>query len=118
MQKLVNFLWPLITKYMTTCLRYRLAFYCSSFINQEMGKENTNAMKVTSGITNTAFTDDEKAIEQKTWAQNDDDEQTFRFSWKRLMRFSGPGFLMSIAYLDPGNIESDLQQGESRHTSF
>ena len=24
---------------------------------------------------------------------------------------SGPGFLMSIAYLDPGNIESDLQAG-------
>lgn len=25
--------------------------------------------------------------------------------------FAGPGFLMSIAYLDPGNIESDLQSG-------
>lgn len=25
--------------------------------------------------------------------------------------FTGPGFLMSIAYLDPGNIESDLQSG-------
>ena len=24
---------------------------------------------------------------------------------------SGPGFLISIAYLDPGNIESDLQSG-------
>ena len=24
---------------------------------------------------------------------------------------AGPGFLMSIAYLDPGNIESDLQAG-------
>jgi Mn2+/Fe2+ NRAMP family transporter len=24
---------------------------------------------------------------------------------------TGPGFLMSIAYLDPGNIESDLQSG-------
>ena len=27
------------------------------------------------------------------------------------MAFTGPGFLMSIAYLDPGNIESDLQAG-------
>ena len=26
-------------------------------------------------------------------------------------KFTGPGFLMSIAYLDPGNIESDLQSG-------
>nr|XP_039254789.1 natural resistance-associated macrophage protein 2-like [Styela clava] len=31
------------------------------------------------------------------------------FSWKRLWAFTGPGFLMSIAYLDPGNIESDLR---------
>ncbi|CAH8463592.1 unnamed protein product [Schistosoma turkestanicum] len=33
------------------------------------------------------------------------------FSFKRLWAFTGPGFLMSIAYLDPGNIESDLQSG-------
>ena len=33
------------------------------------------------------------------------------FSWKKLWLFTGPGFLMSIAYLDPGNIESDLQSG-------
>nr|XP_039254394.1 natural resistance-associated macrophage protein 2-like [Styela clava] len=31
------------------------------------------------------------------------------FSWKRMWAFTGPGFLMSIAYLDPGNIESDLR---------
>lgn len=36
---------------------------------------------------------------------------TFRFSFRKLWAFSGPGFLMSIAYLDPGNIESDLQSG-------
>ena len=30
---------------------------------------------------------------------------------KKLWAFTGPGFLMSIAYLDPGNIESDLQAG-------
>eukprot|EP01094_Clydonella_sp_ATCC50884_P019596 TRINITY_DN3872_c0_g1_i1.p1 TRINITY_DN3872_c0_g1~~TRINITY_DN3872_c0_g1_i1.p1 ORF type:complete len:530 (-),score=178.29 TRINITY_DN3872_c0_g1_i1:139-1728(-) len=33
------------------------------------------------------------------------------FSFKKLWAFTGPGFLMSIAYLDPGNIESDLQAG-------
>ena len=33
------------------------------------------------------------------------------FSWKKFWRFSGPGWLMSIAYLDPGNLESDLQSG-------
>lgn len=33
------------------------------------------------------------------------------FSLRKLWDFTGPGFLMSIAYLDPGNIESDLQSG-------
>lgn len=35
----------------------------------------------------------------------------YSFSWRKLWAFTGPGFLMSIAYLDPGNIESDLQAG-------
>ncbi|CAK7347474.1 unnamed protein product [Dovyalis caffra] len=33
------------------------------------------------------------------------------FSWKKLWLFAGPGFLMSIAFLDPGNLEGDLQAG-------
>ncbi|XP_066855564.1 natural resistance-associated macrophage protein 1 isoform X6 [Anser cygnoides] len=33
------------------------------------------------------------------------------FSLRKLWAFTGPGFLMSIAYLDPGNVESDLQCG-------
>ena len=35
----------------------------------------------------------------------------FNFSWRKLWRFAGPGWLMSLAYLDPGNLEGDLQQG-------
>jgi len=34
-----------------------------------------------------------------------------KFSFRKLWQFTGPGFLMSIAYLDPGNLESDLQSG-------
>ena len=37
--------------------------------------------------------------------------QTPPFSWKKLWLFTGPGFLMSIAFLDPGNLEGDLQAG-------
>ncbi|KAE8752238.1 hypothetical protein FOCC_FOCC001031 [Frankliniella occidentalis] len=33
------------------------------------------------------------------------------FSFRKLWAFTGPGFLMSIAYLDPGNIQSDLESG-------
>ncbi|CAL0332337.1 unnamed protein product [Lupinus luteus] len=32
-------------------------------------------------------------------------------SWKNLFRYMGPGFLVSIAYIDPGNFETDLQAG-------
>ncbi|XP_060714305.1 natural resistance-associated macrophage protein 2 [Tachysurus vachellii] len=39
------------------------------------------------------------------------DDVTQVFSLRKLWAFTGPGFLMSIAYLDPGNIESDLQSG-------
>ncbi|XP_078321283.1 natural resistance-associated macrophage protein 2-like isoform X6 [Crassostrea virginica] len=40
-----------------------------------------------------------------------EDQQHPIFSFKKLWAFTGPGFLMSIAYLDPGNIESDLRSG-------
>eukprot|EP01147_Barroeca_monosierra_P000888 gene889-4153_t len=33
------------------------------------------------------------------------------FSFRTLWAYTGPGWLMSIAYLDPGNIEADLQAG-------
>ncbi|GAB6031038.1 hypothetical protein CHUAL_007852 [Chamberlinius hualienensis] len=39
------------------------------------------------------------------------DTGSYSFSFRKLWAFTGPGFLMSIAYLDPGNIESDLQSG-------
>ncbi len=32
-----------------------------------------------------------------------DKNRHFIFSWRKLWAFSGPGLLMSIAYLDPGN---------------
>ena len=38
----------------------------------------------------------------------DDDH---RFNAKTLWKFMGPGFLMCIAYVDPGNFESDLRAG-------
>jgi len=40
-----------------------------------------------------------------------EDSSHSKFSWKKLLAYTGPGWLMSIAYLDPGNLESDLQAG-------
>eukprot|EP01095_Lingulamoeba_sp_RSL-Kostka_P007419 TRINITY_DN2361_c0_g1_i1.p1 TRINITY_DN2361_c0_g1~~TRINITY_DN2361_c0_g1_i1.p1 ORF type:complete len:533 (+),score=155.36 TRINITY_DN2361_c0_g1_i1:85-1683(+) len=33
------------------------------------------------------------------------------FSIKQLLKFMGPGFLISIAYIDPGNFDTDIQGG-------
>jgi hypothetical protein len=33
------------------------------------------------------------------------------FSFRTLLSYTGPGFLMCIAFLDPGNIQADLQVG-------
>jgi hypothetical protein len=30
-------------------------------------------------------------------------------SWQSFLRYSGAGFLVAIAYVDPGNLEADLQ---------
>ncbi|KAK5984740.1 hypothetical protein GCK32_018091, partial [Trichostrongylus colubriformis] len=61
------------------------------------------------------FDQEKKApkVAQDTYAVKVDipDLPQVGFSWRVLWKFSGPGLLMSIAYLDPGNIESDLQSG-------
>eukprot|EP00486_Rosalina_sp_Unknown_P003766 CAMPEP_0201576854 /NCGR_PEP_ID=MMETSP0190_2-20130828/22910_1 /ASSEMBLY_ACC=CAM_ASM_000263 /TAXON_ID=37353 /ORGANISM="Rosalina sp." /LENGTH=109 /DNA_ID=CAMNT_0048008215 /DNA_START=29 /DNA_END=355 /DNA_ORIENTATION=- len=41
------------------------------------------------------------------------EEDDFKFSFRRLLQFVGPGWLMSIAYIDSGNLESDIQAGAS-----
>ncbi|XWS16538.1 hypothetical protein CRYUN_Cryun34aG0096900 [Craigia yunnanensis] len=46
--------------------------------------------------------------------QNADTDQIVvpdRESWKNFFAYMGPGFLVSIAYIDPGNFETDLQAG-------
>ncbi|KAJ1652900.1 hypothetical protein IWQ61_006868 [Dispira simplex] len=55
-------------------------------------------------------------LTQRDWSEYaidevDPGEYQSKFSWTKLWRYSGPGWLMAIAYLDPGNLESDLQSG-------
>ncbi|HEU4621884.1 MAG TPA: Nramp family divalent metal transporter [Burkholderiaceae bacterium] len=33
--------------------------------------------------------------------------------WKRLLRFAGPGLLVSVGYMDPGNWATDIQAGSA-----
>ncbi|PFH36840.1 putative divalent metal transporter [Besnoitia besnoiti] len=37
-----------------------------------------------------------------------------RFQWKKFAAFLGPGWLVAMAFLDPGNLEGDLQAGSRR----
>jgi hypothetical protein len=52
--------------------------------------------------------DDSTDLEEQ---EDPDAPLKFQFRFRKLLRFMGPGWLMSLAYLDPGNLESDLQQG-------
>ena len=61
--------------------------------------------------TNSTYMDEKILIPREEYPDGSNDDSSYKFSWRRLGAFCGPGFLMSIAYLDPGNIESDLQQG-------
>ncbi|KAL6527356.1 Natural resistance-associated macrophage protein 2 [Orobanche gracilis] len=50
-------------------------------------------------------------IDDKFELDSPDCSTTPPFSFRKLWLFTGPGFLMSIAFLDPGNLEGDLQAG-------
>ena len=39
------------------------------------------------------------------------DDSSVRFSWRTFWKYTGPGWLMSLAYLDPGNLTADLEAG-------
>mmetsp|Transcript_83074 Transcript_83074/g.173902 ORF Transcript_83074/g.173902 Transcript_83074/m.173902 type:complete len:583 (+) Transcript_83074:312-2060(+) len=53
---------------------------------------------------------EETLIEEDAEMMPKDPESTI-FSFRTFMVYAGPGWLMSLAYLDPGNLESDLQSG-------
>ncbi len=50
-------------------------------------------------------------MEERVPVPDENEVGSSGFSLRALWAFTGPGFLMSIAYLDPGNVESDLQSG-------
>eukprot|EP00252_Welwitschia_mirabilis_P023379 TRINITY_DN6590_c0_g3_i1.p1 TRINITY_DN6590_c0_g3~~TRINITY_DN6590_c0_g3_i1.p1 ORF type:complete len:499 (-),score=38.09 TRINITY_DN6590_c0_g3_i1:446-1942(-) len=60
----------------------------------------------------TAYEEAQKISVHLGGSNSDEEEDSGpAFSWKKLWLFTGPGFLMSIAFLDPGNLEADLQAG-------
>jgi manganese transport protein len=55
-----------------------------------------------------------RSISNSPLIENSDSNQILvpeKKSWKNFFSYLGPGFLVSIAYIDPGNFETDLQSG-------
>ncbi|OIT03259.1 PREDICTED: metal transporter Nramp5-like [Nicotiana attenuata] len=44
-------------------------------------------------------------------SSNNEHHEPQKHGWKNFFAYVGPGFLVSLAYLDPGNLETDLQAG-------
>ena len=86
-----------------------MAPWCSSPKSKEIGVGSAEQVSLP------ASSDDEEGNEARqprhTSESADGGPLHFRFSWRKLWRFAGPGWLMSLAYLDPGNLENNLQQG-------
>jgi natural resistance-associated macrophage protein 2 len=59
------------------------------------------------------YNDNEKEGSSVHSCSKSGEERPFKFSFRKLWAFAGPGWLMSIAYLDPGNIAGDLDAGKS-----
>ncbi|KAG0458540.1 hypothetical protein HPP92_023697 [Vanilla planifolia] len=58
-----------------------------------------------------AYDSDEKVIISLSDEELEDDGPLPPFSWRKLWRFTGPGFLVCIAFLDPWEPRGDLQAG-------
>ncbi|XP_073141267.1 metal transporter Nramp3.1-like [Henckelia pumila] len=67
--------------------------------------------ETSSGDDDAAFEPSEKVLVVDFEIESSLSNSVPPFSFKKLWLFTGPGFLMSIAFLDPGNLEGDLQAG-------
>ncbi|KAG1669253.1 hypothetical protein FOA52_003290 [Chlamydomonas sp. UWO 241] len=55
--------------------------------------------------------DDEAPLPQRSEAESASKADAATFSFLQFVRFCGSGLLMSVSYLDPGNLEADIQVG-------
>ncbi|XP_027150507.1 metal transporter Nramp5-like [Coffea eugenioides] len=58
-----------------------------------------------------AVDENPSSIDESKKFDLDHDPQEEKPGWRKFLSFVGPGFLVSMAYLDPGNLETDLQAG-------
>lgn len=70
----------------------------------EIERETPGSERGRSWRSNTVQDKDAKKLEEN-------DQFIKEPAWKRFLAHVGPGFMVSLAYLDPGNLETDLQAG-------
>ena len=70
--------------------------------NDDNNGKNKNDTDSTKGVN-----DDHVSFSGETFGEI----RPFKFNLTKFWSFVGPGLLMSIAYLDPGNIAGDLEAG-------
>ncbi|KAF7830569.1 metal transporter Nramp2-like [Senna tora] len=81
-------------------------------MNRLLQPQSESQLLLSSDDEEVAYEAGEKILMVDLDSVDDKDSTTVPpFSWKKLWLFTGPGFLMSIAFLDPGNLEGDLQAG-------
>jgi len=72
-------------------------------------------MRMSSGLVNASQDEEPRRLELPPETADAEmmpkDPEGTCFSCKTFVAYAGPGWLMSLAYLDPGNLESDLQSG-------
>ncbi|KAH7663688.1 natural resistance-associated macrophage protein [Dioscorea alata] len=75
----------------------------------ELGREII-AARLSNRIISIGTPENENAsrIEKLSNHSNEDEKS---YGWRKFLAHIGPGFLVSLAYLDPGNLETDLQAG-------
>ncbi|WOL15635.1 metal transporter Nramp5-like [Canna indica] len=69
-----------------------------AFEEGDDGAHNLEQLQAMSGENNYKSGSQDEAKHQKS-------------GWKKFLAHVGPGFLVSLAYLDPGNLETDMQAG-------
>jgi len=74
------------------------------------GSHRIVAVSTTPPHSVTTATSNDKDDHQKGTSTSDDVQKP---GWRKFLAHVGPGFLVSLAYLDPGNLETDLQAGAS-----
>ncbi|KAK7262001.1 hypothetical protein RIF29_28329 [Crotalaria pallida] len=89
-------------------------YFAFVFCVSGAGREGKKKENMASGQPQFVTSTGNRSLPDAPLIENSDVDQIVvpdKRSWRNLFAYMGPGFLVSIAYIDPGNFETDLQSG-------